>query len=113
MINQYEFGLITVGGKSYKHDVVVFWDGVVQTWLREESHIIGIGDVQLALAKNPETIVIGTGEGGAATVSDEAKKEIVAKGIILAIEDTKKASAIFNENAARGKKIAGLFHLTC
>jgi hypothetical protein len=113
MINHYEFGLITIGGKSYRTDVVVFWDGAVEKWRRKESHVIDSGDVRNAIDKNPESIVIGTGEGGCAKVTDEAKKEIIMKGINLVIEETAKAASVFNEKSAEGVRVAGLFHLTC
>ena len=113
MINRYEFGLIVIEGKSYNHDVAAFWDGNVSRWQRAESHVINAEDVQVAINKNPEIIVIGTGEEGIAKVTEEATKEIISKGINLVIEKTKAASEVFNVNAAQGKKAAGLFHLTC
>lgn len=113
MINKYEFGLIVVNGKEYRHDVAVFWNGLVENWERFESHNITSADVSFAMSKDPEMIIIGTGEEGMVEVSDEAKKAIIEKGLNLAIEKTEKAAAIFNDQAARGKKVAGLFHLTC
>lgn len=113
MINRYEFGLIIIEGKSYNHDVAVFWDGNVSLWQRAESHIIDVDDIQVAINKNPEIIVIGTGEAGIAKVTDGATKEIISKGINLVIEKTKAATEVFNINVAQGKKAAGLFHLTC
>lgn len=113
MINKYEFGLIAVNGKEYRHDVVVFWNGLVENWERFESHNISSDDVTFALSKDPETVIIGTGEEGIVEVSDGAKKTIIDKGLNLAIEKTEEAARIFNDQAARGKKVVGLFHLTC
>ena len=113
MINKYEFGLIAVNGKEYRHDVVVFWNGLVENWERFESHNISSDDILFALSKNPEIIIIGTGGEGVVKVSDEAKKAIIEKGLNLAIEKTEEATMIFNNHMAHGKKVAGLFHLTC
>jgi hypothetical protein len=113
MVNHYEFGLMSINGKEYRGDIAVSWDGTVENWLRAESHMVGVGDVALAIGKNPEIIVIGTGADGIANVSEEATKAIIEKGLNLVIDKTGQAISVFNENAAEGKKVVGLFHLTC
>lgn len=114
MINEYHFGSITINGKTYNHDVEVNSSGEVLKWWRKESHLIDVEDVKRAIEKNPETIIIGTGESGVAEVTEEAKKEIQSKGIELIIEITGEAVKTFNILKKKGeKKIIGLFHLTC
>lgn len=113
MVNRYEFGLMAINGKEYRHDIAVFWDGSVENWLREISHDVGVNDVELAISKNPEIIVVGTGADGVINVSNEATKAIIDKGLNLVIDKTGRAASIFNENAAEGKRVVGLFHLTC
>ena len=112
-INNYEFGLITVNGKEFRQDVAVFWDGTVSEWQRAESHVIVPADIKFIFAKNPEAIVIGTGESGMAEVLAETKAEIISKGIKLTIEKTSAVVELFNDNADKGIRVVGLFHLTC
>jgi hypothetical protein len=113
MVNHYEFGLMSINGKEYRGDIAVSWDGTVEDWRRAESHLVGVGDVMQAISKNPEIIVIGTGADGITNVSKEATKAIIEKGLNLVIDKTGSAASVFNENAAEGKRVIGLFHLTC
>jgi hypothetical protein len=120
MIEEYKFGSLTIGGKTYHDDVEVRWTGEVLDWPRPESHVIGVADVARAIKQNPETIVIGTGQSGMAQVTEEAQKEIKTKGIELVIDRTEQAAKTFNirkeeseEEEGKQEKVIGLFHLTC
>jgi len=143
-IEEYHFGSITIDGKTYDHDIEVRWtprqkfgEGQaveVLKWWRKESHVIDVEDVKRAIKQNPDTIIIGTGESGAAKVTDEAKNEIKSRGIELIIDQTEQATKTFNiikeepedynpplagsrlrraPEEGRQKKVIGLFHLTC
>lgn len=107
MINEYHFGHITIDGKTYTHDVEV--GKQVIPWTRNAGHVIDVQDIQRAVNKNPDTIIIGTGESGIAKVTEQAKKEIENKNIHLIIAKTAEAVTIYN----RSNNAIGLFHLTC
>ncbi len=120
MINEYKFGSIAIGGKTYNYDVEVRWTGEVFKWWRKESHIIDIDDVKRAIAEGPDTIIIGNGESGMAKITERAESFIKEKGIKLIIDKTEEAIKTFNitlgeSELEEGKqnKIIGLFHLTC
>ena len=120
MIEEYNFGSITINGKTYNHDVEVRWNGEVLPWQREESHIIDTDDIKRAIEQNPESIVIGTGESGMVKITDRAREEILSKGIGLIIDKTEEAIKTFNiqkeeskEEEGEQEKVIGLFHLTC
>ena len=120
MIEEYHFGIITINGKTYNHDVEIRWTGEVLDWWRKESHTVDVEDVKRALNQNPEVIVIGTGESGVARGTDRAKKEIESQGVKLIIDITEEAVKTFNvikeeseEEESRQAKVIGLFHLTC
>lgn len=120
MIEDYQFGSITIDGEIYTHDVEVFWTGDVFDWWRKESHIVDVEDVIDAVEQNPETIVIGTGQSGMVKVAEAAKKFIEARKIKLFIDPTEQAIKTFNirkdesqEEEGKPEKVIGLFHLTC
>ena len=56
---------------------------------------------------------------GAARVADNARQAIMSRGVQLVIEPTAEAIKTFNSlkndspAGRQGKKVAGLFHLTC
>lgn len=113
MVEKYHFGLIVVNGKEYNRDVEIRWDDEILPWIRKESHIIDIGDAKRAIEQKPEIIVIGTGESGVVEIFEDAQKEILSKGIELIVKETGEAVNIFNDLKIQGKKVIGLFHLTC
>ena len=119
MIEEYRFGSIIINKKTYNYDVEVRWTDEVLDWWRKESHLIDVDDVKRAIEQNPETIIIGTGISGIAKVTEEAKREILSKGIRLIIDTTEPATRTFNirkeesEEEGRQEKVIGLFHLTC
>ncbi len=113
MIEEYNFGSITIDGKTYNHDVEVRWTGEVLKWWRKESHIIDFWDIKRALEQNPEIIIIGTGKDGVAKVSEEVKKRVLSKKIELIINETGQATEIFNNLKNQAKKVIVFFHLTC
>lgn len=120
MIEDYQFGSITIDGQNYRHDVVVFWTDEVFDWWRKESHLVDVEDIIDIMEQNPETVVIGTGQAGMVKVTESAKKFIEARGIRLLIDPTEQAVRTFNvrkeesfEEEGRQEKVIGLFHLTC
>lgn len=113
MIQHYSFGSIVIGGRSYTRDVMVFWDGTVAGWQRKESHKVDAADIKPATDKDPEIIIIGTGEAGVAEILGGAKDLAKSKGIGLVIEKTAEAANIFNKSLEEKKRAVGLFHLTC
>lgn len=120
MIEEYQFGSITIDGKNYRYDIEARWTGEVLEWRRQESHIINNEAVARAINHNPDTIVIGTGECGIAKVNEETKNFIQEKGIKLVIDKTEEAIKTFNvlkeesaEEEGEQDKVIGLFHLTC
>lgn len=118
MIEEYKLNQVTIDGETYDYDVEVRWDDEVLEWQREEDYAITLEDVMRAIEQKPETIVIGTGELGMSKVSEEAKREIEARGIKLIIDKTEQATRTFNirkeeseEEEGRMEDVIGLFCL--
>ncbi|MCD6550020.1 hypothetical protein J7K24_00555 [bacterium] len=115
MIDKYVFGSIVIKGKKYNCDVEIRWTGEVLEWWRKEGHVFDIEDVKRAVEKNPDIIILGTGDSGMAKVTEECRKFIQDKGIELIIKNTPEAVKVFNliQKSRDQKKVIGLFHLTC
>lgn len=119
MIEEYKTGIITVNGKNYNNDIFVDWKGEISDWEHKEEHLIDVDDVRFTVEKNPETIVLGTGENGLLEISESAQNFIMEKGIKLVADRTEEAVKTFNilkenslEEEGQQEKVIGLFHLT-
>lgn len=116
-IENYIFGVITIDGKDYKHDVLIGTNGAVGRRAHELSandHEFSKEEIADLIGKNPdvEVIIIGTGKSGVARVTDEAQKFCKVKGLHLEIYPTDQAIHRFNWYQGKNK-VAAIFHLTC
>ena len=119
-IDSYSFGIMKVGGTEYRGDLIVFAsrgagapDRVKSGWWRTEGHILAIEDLDDVLAFKPEVLVIGKGASAMMEVPASIVKTLQQEGIEVIAENTGQAWRIFNEQAEKGKKVVGAFHLTC
>ncbi|MBU0687267.1 MAG: hypothetical protein KKB81_05390 [Candidatus Margulisbacteria bacterium] len=112
MIDHYSFGQITIDGKAYTSDVIIYPDHVNPSWWRKEGHNLQIEDLTEVITAKPDTLIIGTGASGVMDVSEKVKQAIAQKGIKLIVEKTGEACKIYNKLKSSGKVIAAL-HLTC
>jgi hypothetical protein len=123
MIGSYDFGKIKIDGREYNHDVIIYpalfdkkgggvYPDKVDSWWREESHLVGIEDIKEIITKKPKTVIFGTGDSGIMKVSEETKKYLEKSGIKVIIEPTKKACDIYNKLSEKENIIVAL-HLTC
>jgi hypothetical protein len=112
MIDNYSFGSITIKGKTYSSDVIIYPERVNDSWWRKEGHNLSIEDIQEILDFHPEALIIGTGNPGLMKVPGRVADEITSKGIELHVSGTGKAVLKFNELCTRKRTVAAL-HLTC
>ncbi|NIM59950.1 MAG: hypothetical protein GTO16_13580 [Candidatus Aminicenantes bacterium] len=112
MIESYDFGRMSVDGRTYTSDLIIFPDRIKDSWWRKSGHNLCLEDIEDVLKEKPEILVVGTGFYGIVSVEEEVKKQAQSKGIELIIENTKKAVQSFNKSASK-KKTIGAFHLTC
>lgn len=112
MIEHYDFGEITVDGKNFDSDLIIFPDRINGAWWRKEGHKLQIVDLKEVFEEKPELLVVGSGFSGFMKVAPEVERQIIEKGIDLKVEHTKEACAEFNNNYKRRKTVAAL-HLTC
>ncbi len=112
-IDSYSFGSMTVNGREYTSDLIVFPDRVSSGWWREEGHHLRVEDLKEVMDYKPEVLVVGRGASGCMEISPDVREALKAEGIELIDANTGEAYAIFNEQTKKGRKAAGAFHLTC
>ncbi|MFX1252442.1 MAG: MTH938/NDUFAF3 family protein [Promethearchaeota archaeon] len=118
------FGSITVSRKTYNHDVCLFVDeNTLQK--RDKSHSKHIHghrelsrwELEKLLEGKPEVLLIGTGQSGILPMSKETQiwlESVKQEQKIQVIQDiTPNILAKVNSLLDSGKKIAGVFHITC
>jgi len=111
-IEHYSFGTITIDGKSYTSDVIIYPEKVDSSWWRQQGHSLHIVDLKDVIPAGPEILIVGTGHSGAMVVPEETLSYLKSKGIDVHIARTDKAVELFNKFQKNKKTIAAL-HLTC
>jgi hypothetical protein len=114
MIDEYNFGMVSVGGYSYGKDLIILPDQVIENWRRESGHKLALGDIREALESQPyDVLVIGTGKFGLLHLASDFKAYLAQNDIIYFAETTDKAIDRYNALTTAGKRVIGAFHLTC
>ncbi len=112
-IETYTFGHMTVDGKTYSKDLILFPDRVMTHWWRTAGHRLGEEDLTEIMKAKPAMLIVGTGAQGCLDVPLATRAAIKEEGIELFAEKTDKAVQLFNRQIESGKNVAGAFHLTC
>ena len=117
-----DFGSITLerpgGGKVvYEHDITI--DGAGEVHKRKKklskevygtSHTISRAEAEHVYELGAETLIIGTGQYGLVTLSEEAEAFLAAQGVGVRMAPTPEAIGVWNAHEGRA---IGLFHITC
>ncbi len=112
-IDNYSFGSMKVDGKVYRKDLIVFPDTVKPEWWRKDGHSLATEDLKGVLDYKPEVLVVGMGAFGFMKIPESTRAALKERNIELVGKNTGEAYKIFNEQIQRGKKVVGVFHLTC
>ncbi|HEC94450.1 MAG TPA: hypothetical protein ENI45_00610, partial [Thermoplasmatales archaeon] len=88
LIESYSFGKITVDGKTYTSDVIIYLDKVEDGWWRRKGHLLEKEDLKDVVLCEPEVLIVGTGAHGLMKIADEVKQFLESKGIELVAEET-------------------------
>ncbi|MEF8847873.1 MAG: MTH938/NDUFAF3 family protein [Candidatus Thermoplasmatota archaeon] len=115
MIENYSFGKMSVNGKKYSSDLIIFPSEVKDNWRRKKGHRLLKEDVEEIVEKKPDLLVIGTGAYGFMKIPKRTLEYLESSDIEVIYDKTKKAVEIFNEKIEEEKegKIVAAFHLTC
>ena len=111
------FGEVTVGRKSYPHDVVIRVDGKVKKRKKAlakdvygTSHMIGPKELERVCRGGLEVLFIGTGHSGQVQVTDEARQYLAQRSIECQALPTPELVEAYNQSQQRK---AALIHVTC
>ena len=96
-ISQYTFGKITIDGKTYRSDVIITSNKVIDNWWREQGHNLTIADLDTILDANPQALIIGTGYYGRMQVPEVTREFLKEKGIQVEVASTSDAVKKFNQ----------------
>ena len=111
-VDSYSFGKISINGRIYSSDVIIFPGRVLNPWWRRKGHNLCMEDIEEILDCSPDILIIGQGSPGYMQVSESVRKSITARGIQLFISDTAKAVKEYNQASGSKTAVAAL-HLTC
>lgn len=114
MIDTYESGRwIRIEGRTYHSDVKIIGSQVRANWWRKSGHSLDRADISDILENRPDVLVVGTGYAGMMQVPDATREALESQGIRLEVEKTAGAVRLFNRFHDEGRKVDGVFHLTC
>ena len=114
MIEHYATGShMKIAGKNYHQDLKILGGQVKENWWRTQGHRLDTVDIADILSAKPEVLVIGTGYAGNMRIPAAVRSAIENHNISIIVDQTAKATTIFNRLYNEGKDVAGAFHLTC
>ena len=111
-IEHYSFGRITIDGKTYTSDVIIYQGRVDSSWWRKEGHNLNIVDLTDVINAKPGVLIVGTGSSGLMKVPKETISHLESKGIKVHVSLTEKAVELFNK-LQKVKVVIAALHLTC
>ena len=111
------WGRIEVAGLGAVRDAKL-WPGGGRGWDWSETrthHVPGIqpADVEELLAHGSQVVVLSRGNDLQLETAPETMALLEASGVAVHLEETKAAVKLYNELAAGGVAVGGLFHSTC
>ncbi|MHB0866100.1 MAG: Mth938-like domain-containing protein [Thermoleophilia bacterium] len=110
-IQDYQFGRITIKGKEYTSDVVIYPDRVQNPWRCGRGHDLTIADFDEILQAKPGMLIIGTGRSGLLTVHADVMLQLKSAGVDVFAYRTADAVKLFNSIPKCHVVVAAL-HLT-
>jgi hypothetical protein len=114
MIQSTAFGSMTIDGRTFHSDLIIFPDGRVQdNWWRKRGHVLAVDDIRSLADTSPEVIVAGTGTSGRMRPDSDLQAFLDARGIALIAETNTRAAKIYNRKIEAGVNVGACFHLTC
>jgi len=112
-IESYSFGSVSVDGRRYTSDLVIYPDNIQADWWRKDGHRLQLEDIPEVLKNPPEVLVVGRGDSARMVVDAKVESELEKRGVQLIAEPTQAACDKFNELSGEGRNVVAALHLTC
>jgi hypothetical protein len=116
-IDRTRFGSVTIDGRVYDHDVLIRLGGELEKRKKKlskavygTSHIISLAEARHVYQKGAELLLIGAGQHGTVTLSEEAAAYFKRHRCQVRLLPTPEVIPVWNQT--RGPVI-GLVHVTC
>ena len=113
IIQNYQFGKITIGDKIYTDDDLLISSGIVAPWRCSDHHHPSLDDFADVLRNEVKILIIGTGYYGVMEIESGLLNELKKKINQVIIENTKKANKIYNKLSRNKEDVIACLHLTC
>ncbi len=107
-INSTKFGEVTINGRTYYSDVIVFWDGRIE--YVEKDYFIDVDDVMKILENKINILIIGTGQDGSVRVSEKLRELAEDMKIKMFELKTPDAIELFNGFASQNRRVVAIIH---
>ncbi len=112
-IEKYSFGSITIDGRTYKADLIIYPDKVQENWWRKSGHTLHVDDIREILDEPPDVLIVGQGDSARMELDSRVKDVLNRLQVELFAAATGPACTKFNELSESGKKVVAALHLTC
>ena len=116
-IDETGFGYIVIDGSKIENDIIIRLSGDIDKRKKSlskavygTSHTVSLDEAEYIYEKGAKELVVGCGQDGMLSMSDEASEFFEENDCEVYIKPTQKA--IEHWNKEKGKVIA-LFHITC
>jgi hypothetical protein len=116
-IDRTMFGSITVEGEKIEKDILIRLNGKIKKRKKKlskavygTSHMVSLDEAKHVYQKGAERLIIGAGQFGLVTLSDEAAGYFAKKGCQVDLLPMKDAIQAWNDTEGA---VIGLFHVTC
>lgn len=114
MIDSTSFGRISINGRTYDSDLMIFPNGRIRDdWWRKKGHTLQAADVDELLSTSPAVLVVGMGVNGFMKPDEKLKTHLRESGVELIADKNPAAAKAYNQNIEKGRPTAACFHLTC
>jgi len=112
-IEGYSFGRITIDGKQYTSDLIIYPDRVDDKWWRKERHLLQPEDLAEVFSLDPKILIVGQGQPGLMKVAPKVAGHCRGSGIELISLPTAEAVKKYNELNEKKPLVIAALHLTC
>ncbi len=102
-------GKIKIADKKYEEDVVVDSSGIVFSW-KKKKKILGKDDLEIFLKEEPEALIVAKNEN-LTEISEEGKRLIKNRDVLLFFDKTAQAVKAFNLSARKKRRVMAVFAL--